>query len=88
MTGINLYHRVQLRMGDWILAGLPMPIDEIGYGKSRDLLDKCIGKGHPHFELTAKQVKHLEAMLGPNGYAYYRVLLEQVGGFDERDRNY
>lgn len=79
----NLYLRAQLRMDDWLQAGLPMPIDNINYNQSNLLLSwllrRVVGDGGE--PLTEDQEHHCRMMLGPNGYTYYRMLLEKRGLF-------
>lgn len=82
----DIYLRTQLRMGEWIEAGLWMPIVNINYGYSRDLLNHLLGcEVVPRFTMVAilddEQHQILTRLLGPHGYTYFRALLEQRGPF-------
>lgn len=84
------YLSTQLRMGAWLNTGLWMPIDDINYGYSRDLLNHLLGRDvvnglqYNLASLSATDLEVLNRLLGPHGYAYFRALLEQRGPFTQR----
>ena len=79
---MDTFRDVQMLMGEWIKQGLPMPIDDINGGKSRDLLFKVLEVPYDRQfrtrRITPDELRKLKAMLGPHGYAYFKMLLAQV----------
>lgn len=82
--GLDLYLNVQLKMDDWIKAGLPMLIDGVNFNQSNLLLSWLLDRppmSRDMNPLNAEQISHCQLLLEPHGYTYYRMLTEQRGTF-------
>lgn len=79
----------QLRMGTWIGQGLTMPIPDINFGFSHRLLCHLMGvPERTSVHMTPEIENHLHCLLGPHGYAYFRMLLAKRGPCEFPDNYY
>lgn len=83
LDALPIFTQVQLRMDDWLKQGLLLPINDVGFDKSNQLLRHILGMHDAALssDMNEEREQQCTIMLGPHGYTYYRTLLERAGPF-------
>lgn len=77
-NSFGLRIKVYKVMHEWMQEGRVMGA---GARRARDHLSVLLGSPVPLDAMNDAQVDACKKLLGPNGYSYYRALLEQRGPF-------